>query len=308
MAKPKLISVTCAKPVFGIDLARRNYKPYNFAGFVFYNLPESIDFLKTDFDLTPEFLKTIQIATTENDEVKKEYEYVFKTLKGYEKTSLAKMLEDEISLFVYALQFVEPEGLRTNVNLYRDEQPKYLFSFYFFNSKPVNFKMFLNDGVYSDCKLGNYVKEKYCKLWAIFEKEPGARNEIENCILRAIEWVSRSSVELSSKVAITECFIALETLFNGEIENDFITKTLCDLADKCLDKNIHNYDIKKVIRKCYSARSQVVHGHKCKNYDSLKEYMITISKEIIIYVLDNYEKLPTKTGKGLLNWVYNNKS
>lgn len=294
----EIISVTYGKQVFGLNIARKNLKPFNLAGFEFYLLPTSIKGFQENYELIEEDIETLSKYS--------DHEWVFKTKKGYDIEKVRQEINDDINKFIFALQFTSNEFRETNVNLYNNTNREYLLSFTFKNFKFYNDVMQLNTEVYNDCTLREDVKEKYLHIWNIFEKDINERIEIENCILRAIEWTAKSSVENSTEIAITECFIALETLFNGKIKNSRITNTLEKLAVKCLDNK--EFDVKIFIRDCYDNRSQVVHGHDYKENRNLKNYFIEIVKEIIFYIINNYERFAINTGKDLLKWVENIKN
>lgn len=291
----KLVPITHGKQVFGLNITL-NREPFSIGGFDFYFLPSSIGVLQEKYKLSQLDLETIKNLPDNGT-------WIFKTLEGYDREKVKQLIDDDIRLFVYALQFTANEFNITNVNLSDNIKDKYLNSFTFENYQSADGLMYLNTDVYSKRTLTENDKKEYSKLWVIFEKHPDKRKEIEKCILRAISWVAKSSVEPMVEVAITECFIALETLFDGKQNNGEITKVLKCLADKCLDKSKHDYDIKKVIGKCYDIRSRISHGHDKKYTETHKGYLVVIAKEIIIFVLNNYENLSITNGKDLLNWV-----
>lgn len=291
----KTMCVTCCKQVFGLDIERCNFTPFSIGSFNFYYLPAGIKKLQEKFNVSDSFVKTMTNL--------EDGEWIFKTIEGYDVEKTKQLIESEINLFISALQFTTNEFHDTNVNLSNNIQYNHLNTFTFANFQLIKSQSRINNEVYCKRKLGSNDKEKYSKLWEIFEKPSNERAEMEKCILRAINWVAKSSVEPLIEVGITECFIALETLFNGEIENEKITETLCLLADKCLDKNKYNCNIKETIKKCYEARSQVVHGFGHDADEQLKSLMIVVAKDIITYLLNNYEHLSIETIKKFKVWV-----
>lgn len=295
-----VVHITHSKQVFGLNIASCNFDPFSIGGFDFYCLPSGIKELQQKY----------QISNSTIEEIKsfEDGEWIFKTIDGYDEEKIKQIIEADMNLFVSALQFTANEFRDTNVNLLNNFQFNHINSFTFMNFKLIKNQWRLSNEVYSKRNLRDNDKKEYFKLWKIFEKHPEKRTEIEKCILRAINWVAKSSVEPLVETGIIECFIALETLFDGKQEKGEITNLLKNLANKCLDKNKYVFNIANVIADYYDNRSNIAHGHDVKYSDRRKSSMIMMAKDIIIFLINNYENLSIKDSKGLLNWVNNNKS
>lgn len=154
-------------------------------------------------------------------------------------------------------------------------------------------------------------------IWEILEKYIEKKStEFESRLMDAIRWVSMAHSENSDAVRCVQYVFALETLLANNPKKDFITPSiayqLAEYAAFIVGENVKNSKIPKAeirkrifegVKKMYSARSSIVHGH---DKDTAKEDLRrarNLIYQIIFAVVQNKEILGFTSRDNLSKWI-----
>lgn len=130
------------------------------------------------------------------------------------------------------------------------------------------------------------VKKSFTKASNIVCKQLGEISNLEERVLKAINWAGEGIDAIEKDIKVVKCVVALEVLFKlkeNKKQEQFI-KEVSKLFDfRTVDKNL----IEERVRKVYKLRSAIVHGGKRDITDEEAEWAERLVCGCILRVLEN---------------------
>lgn len=124
------------------------------------------------------------------------------------------------------------------------------------------------------------------KLWAILNLSE--HNEIQQRILKAVEWIGRAINESDKALSFLQYLFAIECLLQDQ--NDFITKSItaqiCEYAAFIVGHDLESRKkIEQLFRKLYGLRSKLAHGSPINDIADEPYEAFWLAKQIVINML-----------------------
>ncbi len=185
-----------------------------------------------------------------------------------------------------------------------------------YNPRQLNKFQFSDEGsIYSSFKIDrkdvtitlyeDYITDidlGFNKIWEITNKDN--KNDFENRIMLAIDWVGQSLQENNDDMSICKLAFAFESLFHVQKDNMIspsiqysIAESVAFLIGKTPEERIN---IKKRFKEFYSHRSSIVHGGSSKKKSDY-DYFLSLLIGSISYLLTDENFANCKNGEDISN-------
>lgn len=128
------------------------------------------------------------------------------------------------------------------------------------------------------------------KLWDLLKLTE--QNEIQQRILKAVEWIGRAINESDKALSFLQCLFAIECLLQDQ--NDFITKSITaqisEYAAFIVGVDLESRkEIEQLFRKLYVLRSKLAHGSPVDDMTDEPFKALWLAKQIVTNMLNNPE-------------------
>jgi len=147
-------------------------------------------------------------------------------------------------------------------------------------------------------------KDKY-RIWELINKSN--HNEIEERILRAIEWIGMAIDEPTPTISFIQCVFAVECLLKYEKKetiNKSIVAQISEYIAFIVGKNKENRkEIDKKFKDLYALRSKIAHGNNTDELDNELQEIIWLTKQIVINLLLKPELREIESMEKLRDWI-----
>lgn len=137
----------------------------------------------------------------------------------------------------------------------------------------------------------------FTRVWALLSSS--SRNEIENRLLLAIEWIGQSLTERVPSSAFLKAAIALEILFTPQ-KSDYITPSIASQISESIAMVIGHdaesrHEIESIVKKLYGLRSGIAHAGKTDVRQQDLANIQHLARNVVLRLLTSATLRPAKT-------------